>query len=158
MTTYGRSNYGANLLVSTTGSTSGFTTVGEISGFQPPEISQDLIDVAKMDGDGWSSKIPSGKKTLGDFEVDLNWVDDASSSAAGTMHKQLMDAASSNGGTQWFKITLPLAVGGSITVPSMVFKGFVNKFNLSKIDGLKPDMLTATIGISPDGAPTFTNF
>lgn len=154
MTTYGRSNYGANLLVCTTGSAGIFNTVGEISAFQPPEMTQDLIDVAKMDGDGWSSKIPSGKKTLGDFEVDVNWVPNNTN---GTIHRTLMDAASSNGGTQWFKITLPLEVGGS-NVPSMVFKAFVNKFSLSKIDGLKPDMLTATIGIAPDGAPTFTNF
>lgn len=155
MTTNGRSNFGANLLVCTTGSAGTYTSVGEIMEFEPPSIEQDLIETAKMDGDGWVSQIPSGKKTLGAFDLTLNWVNGGS---YGTLHKTLMDAASSNGGTQWFKVTLPLEVGGSASVPTMVFKAYVNKFNLGKINAEKPEILSAVVGIAPDGAPVFTNF
>lgn len=155
MTTYGRSNFGADLLMCTTGSNGTFISVGEIMEFEPPSIEQDLIETAKMDGDGWVSQIPSGKKTLGAFDLSLNWVN---SGSYGTLHKELMDAASSNGGTQWFKINFPLQVGGSSSVPSMIFKAFVNKFALGKINAEKPEILSAVVGIAPDGAPVYTNF
>jgi hypothetical protein len=152
---FARTDAGVTIEMATGASGAAYNPIGEVAGASLPSVLQALVDVSKLDSEGWALQIPSGLKRVPDLDLDVHWVP---SNLHATQHKTLYDAVAGDGGSAlFFKFTLPLSSDGG-SAAYMITKAHVSEFSLPKVDAKNPKELMANIKLGPTGKTTTFNW